>query len=65
MKLAEKNRILMRGSEKRSTLKISIPKPKGSVGQKGYRLIECMKLNSEDEEEKGLYNNILVSLLHG
>lgn len=38
-----------------------IPKPKGSVGQKGYSLIEHMKLNPEDEEEKSRYSDILVS----
>ena len=50
----------MRGSPKKSALKM-IPKPKGSVGQKGYSLIEHMKLNPEDDKEKGLYNDILVS----
>lgn len=56
----EKNRILGKDSEKRSALKM-IPKPKGSIGQKGYSLIEYMRLDPEDEEEKGLYSNILVS----
>jgi hypothetical protein len=38
-----------------------IPKPKGSVGQKGYSLIKHMRLDPEVEEEKDLYNDILVS----
>lgn len=58
--IAEKNRILSRGSPKKSAQKM-IPKPKGSVGQKGYSLIEHMKLNPEDEEEKSRYSDILVS----
>jgi hypothetical protein len=58
----EKNRILARGSQKKSSLKM-ISKPKGTIGQKGYSLIEHMRLNPEDEEQKGLYNDILVSPL--
>jgi hypothetical protein len=60
MTFAEKNRILGKGSQKQSSLKM-ITKPKGSIGQKGYSLIQHMRLDPEDEEEKGLYNNILVS----
>ena len=57
---AEKNRILAKGSEKTNSLKM-ILKPKGSIGQKGYSLIEHMRLDPEDEEQKSLYSNILVS----
>jgi len=56
----EKNRILTKSSEKKSSPK-SIPKPKGSIGQKGYSLIHHMGLDPENEEEKSLYSNILVS----
>jgi hypothetical protein len=38
-----------------------ISKPKGSIGQKGYSLIEHMRLDPNNEDDKGLYNNILVS----
>ena len=57
---AEKNRILAKGSQKQSSLK-TIPKPKGSIGQKGYSLIEHMRLDPDKEDDKCLYNNILVS----
>jgi hypothetical protein len=60
MTLTEKNRILSKSSQKKSSHKV-IPKPKGSIGQKGYSLIQYMRLDPEDEEDKGLYNNILVS----
>jgi hypothetical protein len=56
----EKNRILKKDSQKQSTPKV-IPKPKGSIGQKGYSLIKHMGLNPDEEEEKGLYSNVLVS----
>ena len=58
----EKNWILAGGPKKKSPLKM-ISKPKGTIGQKGYSLIKYMRLNPEDEEQKGLYNDILVSPL--
>lgn len=58
--LAEKNRVMAKGPERPGLLK-AIPRPKGSIGQKGFSLIEHMQLDPEKEEEKGLYSNILVS----
>jgi hypothetical protein len=59
--LAEKNWILAKSSQKASAPKMT-PKPRGSIGQKGYSLIEHMRLDPNSEDDKDLYNNILVSL---
>ena len=58
----EKNRLLCQGSalQARKTLK-TIPKPKGSVGCARYCFITKMKLNKEKNEDRILYNDILVS----
>jgi hypothetical protein len=38
-----------------------IKRPKGSIGDKGFSLINEMKLDKSNPKDKSLYNDILVS----
>jgi hypothetical protein len=58
-RVAEKRRILARDHDGEMEM---IAKPKGTVGTKGYSLIKNMQLDPKNEEEKGLYSDILVSV---
>src|SRR5882724_10982382 len=61
LRFSDKNRLLRRtATTQTSQASKTIPKPKGSVGAAGFSLIAEMKLNKQNEEDKALYNDILV-----
>ena len=62
-----KNWLLMRSATEteRQVTPAMIPKPKGTVGVKGFSLMMEMGLNKDDPEDNTRYKDILVSPTQG